>query len=96
MKMKVKSEKPDLKLNVQKLKIMASITSWQIDGETMKTVTDFILLGFKITAHSDCSQKIKRYFLLGRKAMTNLDSVLQSRNISLLTKGHVVKVMVLW
>ena len=95
MKMKVKSEKPGLKLSVQKLKIMASITSWQIDGETMETVTDFILLGFKITAHSDCSQKIKRYLLLGRKAMRNLNSILKSRDIALPTKVHIVKAMVL-
>ena len=97
-RVKEESEKSGLKLNIQKTKIMAPnpITSWQIDEETMETVTDFIFWGSKITEDSDCSQKIKRYFLLGRKAMTNLDSVLQSRNISLLTKGHVVKVMVLW
>ena len=71
-------------------------TLWQIDRETMETVTDFIFLGSKITEDSDCSPKIKRYLLLGRKAMTNLDSVLQSRDINLLTKGHVVKVMVFW
>ena len=98
IKVKQESEKTDLKLNIQKTKIMASgpITSWQIDGETMETVTDFIFLGSKITEDSDCSHKIKRYLLLGRKAMTNLDSVLQSRDINLLTKGHVVKVMVFW
>ena len=93
--MKVKSEKPGLKLNVQKLKIMASITSWKIEGETMETVTDFILLGFKITAHRDCSQKIKRYLLLGRTAMRNLNSILKSRDIALPTKVHIVKAMVL-
>ena len=78
----------DLKLNIQKTKTMASgpITSWQIDGETMETVTDFIFLGSKITADDDCSHKIKRRLLIGRKAMTNLDSVLKSREISLLTK----------
>ena len=73
---------------------MASTTSWQIDGETMETVTDFIFLGSKITAHSDCSQKTKRYLLLGRKAMTHQDSVLKSRDIALLTKVHIVKAMV--
>ena len=98
MKVKEQSEKAGLKLNIQKTKIMAPnpITSWQIDGETMETVADFIFLGSKITEDSDCSHKIKRYLLLGRKAMTNLDSVLQSRDINLLTKGHVVKVMVFW
>ena len=81
---------------MQKTKIMASspITSWQIDGETVQTVTDFILLGSKITAHGDCSQEIKRYLLLGRKAMTNLDSILKSRDIILLPKVHLVKAMV--
>ena len=81
-KVKGESEKPGLKLNIQKTKIMAfgSITSWQIDGETMETVTDFIFLGSKITADSDCSHEIKRCLLLGRKAMTNLDSVLKSRH----------------
>ena len=97
-RVKEESEKSGLKLNIQKTKIMAPnpITSWQIDGETMETVADFIFLGSKITEDSDCSHKIKRYLLLGRKAMTNLDSVLQSRDINLLTKGHVVKVMVFW
>ena len=87
MKVKEDSEKPGLTLNIQKAKIMASspITSWQIDGETMETVTDFIFLGSKITADGDCSQEIKRHLLLGRKAMTNLDSVFQSRDITLLT-----------
>ena len=85
-----------LKLSIQKTKIMASslITSWQIDGETMETMTDFIFLGFKITADGDCSHKIKRCLLLGRKAMTNLDSILKSRNITLPTKVHLVKAMV--
>ena len=87
MKVKEESEKAGLKLNIQKTKIMASdaITSWQIDGETMGTVTDFIYLGSKITAESDCSHKIKIRLLLGKKAMTNLDSVLKSRDITLLT-----------
>ena len=86
--MKEESEKVGLKLNIQKTKIMASgpITSWQIDGETMEIVTDFILGGSKITADSDCSHETKRCLLLGRKAMTNLDSILKSRNITLLTK----------
>ena len=85
-----------LKLNIQKTKIMASgpITSWEIDGETMETVTDFIFLGFRITADGDCSHEIKRCLLLGRKAMTNLDSILKSRDITLLTKVSLVKVMV--
>ena len=93
MRMKEKSEKAGLKLNIQKTKIMASgpITSWQIEGETMETVTDFIFLGSKITADSDYSLKIKRLLLFGRKAMTNLDSVLKSRGITLLTKAHAVK-----
>ena len=97
-RVKEESEKSGLKFNIQKTKIMApdSITSWQIDGETMETVADFIFLGSKITEDSDCSHKIKRYLLLGRKAMINLDSVLQSRDINLLTKGHVVKGMVFW
>ena len=97
-RVKEESEQTGLKLNIQKTKIMAPnpITSWQIDGETMETVADFIFLGSKITEDSDCSHKIKRYLLLGRKAMTNLDSVLQSRDINLLTKGHVVKAMVFW
>ena len=88
MKVKEVSEKVGLKLNIQKTKIMASgpITSWQIDGETMETVTDFILSGSKITADGDCSHEIKRHLLLGRKAMTNLDSISKSRDITLLTK----------
>ena len=96
MKVKEESEKTDLKLNIQKTKIMASgpITSWQIDGETMETVTDFIFLGFKITADGDCSHEIKRRLLLGRKAMTNLDSILKSRNITWTTKIHLVKALV--
>ena len=96
MKMKEKSEKAGLKLNIQKMKIMASspITSWQIDGETMETVTDFVFLGSKITADGDCSHEIKRHLLLGRKAMTNLDSILKSRDIVLPTKGDLVKAMV--
>ena len=95
--MKVKdSEKVGLKLNIQKTKIMASgpITSWQIDGETMETVRDFIFLGSKITADGDCSQEIKRRLLLGRKAMTNLDNILKSRDITLPTKFCLVKAMV--
>ena len=93
MKVKEESEKVGLKLNVRKTKIMASgpITSWQIDGETMKTVTDFILGGSNITADGDCSHEIKRCLLLGRKAMTNLDSILKSRDITLPTKVHLVK-----
>ena len=97
MKMKEESEKkPGLKLNIQKAKIMASspITSWQIDGETMETVTGFIFLGSRISADGDCSHEIKRRLLLERKAMTNLDSILTSRDITLLTKVHLVKVMV--
>ena len=96
MKVKEKSEKVGLKLNIQKTKIMASgpITSQQIDGETMETVTDFILGGSKITAHDDCTHEIKRHLLLGRKAMTNLNSVLKSRDITLLAKVHLVKAMV--
>ena len=96
MKVKEESEKPGLKLNIQKTKVMASgpITSWQIDGETMETVTDFIFLGFKITADGDCSHEIKRCLLLGRKAMTNLDSILKSNDIALLTKIHLVKALV--
>ena len=88
MKVKVESEKVGLKLNIQKTKIMASspITLWQIYGETMETVTDLIFLGFKITADGDCSHEIKRFWLLGRKAMTKLDSILKSRDITLLTK----------
>ena len=96
MKVKAESEKVGLKLKNQNTKIMASvpITSWQIDGETMETVTDFILGGSKITADSDCSHEIKRHLLLGRKAMINLDSILKSRNITLPTKVHLVKAMV--
>ena len=96
MKVKEESEKVVLKLNIQKTKIMASgpITSWQIDGETMKIVTDFILRGSQITADGDCSHEIKRCLLLGRKAMTNLDSILNSRDITLPTKVRLVKVMV--
>ena len=88
MKVKEESEKVGLKLNIQKMKIMASgpITSWQIDGETMETVRDFLFLGSKITADGDCSHEIKRCLILGRKAMTNLDSILKSRNITLLTR----------
>ena len=94
MKVKEESEKVGLKLNIQKTKIVASspITSWQIDGETMETVTDFILGGSKITADGDCSHEIRRRFLLGRKVMTNLDSVLKSRDITLPTKVRLVKV----
>ena len=96
MKVKEESEKVGLKLNIQKMKIMASgfITSWQIDGETIETVSDFILAGSKITADSDCSHEIKRRLLLGRKVMTNLDSIFKSRDITLPTKVHVVKAMV--
>ena len=96
MKVKEESEKAGLKLNIQKTKIMASgpITSWQIDGETMETVTDFIFLGSKITADGDCSHEIKKHVLHGRKALTNLDSILRSRDITLLTKVHKVKAMV--
>ena len=96
MKVKKENEKVGLKLNIQKTKIMASssITSWQIDGEIMETVTDFIFLGSKITADSDCSHEIKRCLLLGRKAMTNLDSILKSRGITLPTMVHLVKTMV--
>ena len=90
MKVKEESEKADLKLNIQKMKIMSSgpVTSWQIDGKTMETVTDFIFLGSKITADGDCSHEIKRQLLLGRKAMTNLDNLLNSRNITLPMKVH--------
>ena len=96
MKMKKESEKPGLKLNIQKTKIMASgpITSWQIDTETMKTVRKFIFWGCKITADGDCSHEIQRCLLLGRKAMTNLDSILKCRDMTLLTKIHLVKAMV--
>ena len=96
MKVKEESEKVSLKLNIQKTKIMASgpITSWEIDGETVETVTDFIFLGSKITADGDCSYEIKRHLLLGRKVMTNVDSIFQSRDITLPTKFHLVKAMV--
>ena len=96
MKVKEESEKVGLKLNIQKTKIMASgpITSWQIDGETVETVSDFILGGSKITADGDCSHEIKRHLLLGRKVMTNLDSVLKNRDITLPRKVHLVKAMV--
>ena len=96
MKVKEESEKAGLKLSIQKAKIMASgpITSWQIDGETMETVTDFIFSGSKITADGDCSHEIRRRLLLGRKAITNLNSILKSRDITLLTKVHLVKAMV--
>ena len=95
MKVKEESEKVGLKLNIQKTKIMASspITSWQTDGEIMETVTDFIFWGFKITADGDCRHEIERRLLLGRKAMTNLDSILKSRDITLPTKVHLVKAM---
>ena len=97
MKVKVESENVGLKLNIQKTKIMASgpITSWQIDGETVETVSDFIFWGSKITADGDCSHEIKRRLLLGRKVMSNLDSILKCRHITLPTKVHVVKAMVL-
>ena len=96
MRVKEESEKVGLKLCIQKTKIMASgpITSWEIDGETVETVTDFIFSGSKITADGDCSHEIKRRCLLGRKVMTNLDSILKSRNITLPTKVHIVKAMV--
>ena len=96
MKMKEESEKVGLKLNVQKTKIMASspITSWQVDGETVETVSDFIFLGSKITADGDCSHEIKRCLLLGRKVMTNLDSILKSRDITLSSKVHLIKAVV--
>ena len=96
MKVKEESEKLGLKLNIQKTKIMASspITSWQIDGETVETVSDFIFLDYKITADRDCSHEIKRRLLLGRKVMTNLDGILKSRDITLSTKVHLVKAMV--
>ena len=96
MTVKEESEKLGLKLNIQKTKIMASIpiTSWQIDGETVETVRDFIFWGSKITADGDCSHEIKRCLLLGRKVMTNLDSILKSRDITLPTKVHLVKAMV--
>ena len=96
MKVKEECEKVGLKLNIQKTKIMASgpITSWHIDGETVETVTDFIFGGSKVTASGDCSHEIKSPLLLGRKVMTNLDSILKSRNIALPTKVHLVKAMV--
>ena len=95
-KVKEESEKADLKLSIQKTKIMASgpISSWQIDEEAVETVADFIFLGSKITADGDCSPEIKRHLLLGRKAMTNLDSILKSKDITLLTKVYLVKAMV--
>ena len=95
MKVKEESEKSGLKFNIQKTKNIASgpITSWQIDGETVEAVTDFIFLGSQITADGDCSHEIKTHLLLGRKAMTNLDSVLKSRDITLLTKVHIVNAM---
>ena len=95
MKVKEESEKVGLKLNIQKMKIMASgpITSWEIDGETVETVADFTFLGSKITADGDCSHEIKRPLLLGRKVMTNLDSIFKSRDITLTTKVHLVKAM---
>ena len=96
MRVKEESEKASLKLNIQKTKIMASgpITSWEMDGEIMETVSNFIFLGSKITADSDCSHEIKRRLLLGRKVMTNLDSIFKSRDITLPTKVHLVKAMV--
>ena len=96
IKVKEESEKSSLKLNIQKTKVMASgfILSWQIDGETMETVTDFIFLGSKVSADGDCSQEIKRCLLFGRKSMTNLDSILKSRDITLPTKVHLIKAMV--
>ena len=96
MKVKEKSEKVGLKLNIQKTKIMASgpTTSWEIDGETVETVADFIIFGFKITADGDCSHEMKRSLLLGRKVITKLDSILKSINITLLTKVYIVKTMI--
>ena len=96
MKVKEESEKVGLKLNIQKMQILASglIISWQIDGETMETVTDFIFLGSKITVDGDCSHEVKRHLLLGRKAITNLDNILKSRDITFLTKVCLVKAMV--
>ena len=96
MKVKEESEKVGLKLNIQKMKIMASgpITAWEIDGETVETVADFIFWGSKIIADGDCSHEIKRYSLLGRKVMTNLDSIFKSRDITLPTKDRLVKAMV--
>ena len=96
MKVKEESDKVGLKLNIQKMKVMASgpITSWEIDGQTVETVSDFVFLGSKMTAYSDCSHEIKRYLLLGRKVMTNLDSIFKSRDITLPTKVCLVKSMV--
>ena len=96
MRVKEDSEKAGLKLNIQKMNIMASgpITSWEIDGETIETVTDFIFLGSRMTADGDCSHEIKRHLLLGRKVMTNLDGILKSRDITWLTKVHIVKARV--
>ena len=96
MKVKEKSEKVGLKLNIQKTKIMASgpISSWEIDGETVETVSDFIFLGSKITADGDCSHEIKRHLLLGRKVMANIDNILKIRDITLPTKVHLVKAMI--
>ena len=96
MKVKEESVKAGLKLNIEKMKIMASgpITSWEIDGETVETLSDFIFLGFRITADGDCSHEIKRRLLLGRKVMTNLDSIFKSRDVTLLTKVRLVKAMV--
>ena len=96
MKVKEESEKVGVRLNIQKTKIMASspITSWEIDGETVETVADFIFLGSKITANGDCSHEVKRHIPLGRKVMTNLDSILKCRDITLPTKVHLVKAMV--
>ena len=96
VKVKEESQKVGLKLNIQKTKIIASgpITSWEIDGETVETVIDFIFLGFKITADCDCSHEVKKCLLLGRKVMANLDSILKSRDITLPTKSHLVKAMV--
>ena len=96
MKVKEESERVDLKFNIQKTRIVASgpITSWQINEETVETVTDFIVLGYKITAGGDCSHEIKRFLLLGRKVMINLDSILKSRDIALPTKVHLIKTMV--
>ena len=96
MKVKVESEKVGLKLNIQKMKIMASgpIPSWEIDEETVETVSDYIFLGSKITAHGDCSHEIKRRLLLGRNVMANIDSILKSRDVTLPTKVHLVKAMV--
>ena len=96
MRVKVESEKAGLKLNIQKTKMMASgpITSWQIDGETVETIADFIFLGSKITTDGDCSHEIKRHLLLGRKVMTNLDIILKSRDITLPIKVHLVKAIV--